>query len=247
MRDALLDVLKHTHSLGFFERLRVSAAEDSTIIDGMDDNRTILLKAVLKTPLKDFQGVFGMQRLQILQGFLNFPTFKTEGSRISVKNRETSEGSVPEEITFFGADDAESTTYRFLAASFLPNMGTFIGKEWDVRVTPARSKVLEFMQLAGIMMSEEDWFSILTANGKLIFNIGGTDESTADRCNIVIDNNVPQKLADNLFWHTKQIIQVLKLGIEENVELKITNRGALELAMETEFAKYSYTLPARSR
>ena len=52
MRDVLLDIVKHTHSLGFIQAVKVNGGDGTaTEIEAMDDDRTVVLKGKLHNPV----------------------------------------------------------------------------------------------------------------------------------------------------------------------------------------------------
>ena len=54
MRDILKDIVKHTHSLGIIQAAKVTTDNEGTTIDAMDDDRTVVLRGKLHTPVPDF-------------------------------------------------------------------------------------------------------------------------------------------------------------------------------------------------
>ena len=45
MKDILLDVVKHTHSIGFIDLVKVLGDDKSTQIDAMAEDRSVVVKA----------------------------------------------------------------------------------------------------------------------------------------------------------------------------------------------------------
>ena len=54
MRDILKDIVKHTHSLGIIQAAKVTTEGDATTIDAMDDDRTVVLRGKLHSPVTEF-------------------------------------------------------------------------------------------------------------------------------------------------------------------------------------------------
>ena len=44
LRDVLLDIVKHTHSLGFIQAVKLESTDEGTSVEAMDDDRTVVLK-----------------------------------------------------------------------------------------------------------------------------------------------------------------------------------------------------------
>ena len=47
MRDILKDIVKHTHSLGIIQAVKVTTDDEGTTLDAMDDDPTVVLRANL--------------------------------------------------------------------------------------------------------------------------------------------------------------------------------------------------------
>ena len=82
MQDILKDIVKHTHSLGIIQAAKVTTDENGTSIDAMDDDRTVVLRGKLHKPVPEFQGKFGLGRLGVLNGYLNYEGEDKEGKYI---------------------------------------------------------------------------------------------------------------------------------------------------------------------
>ena len=44
MKDYLLDVVQHTHNLGFIELVKITGDDSTTTIEGIADDRSVILK-----------------------------------------------------------------------------------------------------------------------------------------------------------------------------------------------------------
>ena len=58
MKDTLQDVVKHTHSLGFIDLVKIVGDDKSTQIDAMAEDRSVVVKSQLKSPVSEFAGTF---------------------------------------------------------------------------------------------------------------------------------------------------------------------------------------------
>ena len=76
MKDILLDVVQHTHSLGFIDLVKVVGDDKSTQIDAMAEDRSVVVKAEFKKPVSEYQGTFGMPNLGKLDILLKLPVYK---------------------------------------------------------------------------------------------------------------------------------------------------------------------------
>lgn len=241
MRELLLDVIKHTQ--GFVDTVKVVGTKKATVFEAMESNKTVVLDATALKPELGLDGEFGMGRLTILQGYLNFANYKTDDATITVSRRDRDgKENVPEEIVF-NDGNGQKSVYRFMSADMIP-YAKFKGTSWDVSVEPSNSKIKEFQELASILSSTEPYFLAKTQDGQLKFTIG---EEGADRAELTIAENVEGNLQGDLYWPTAQVINILKLGINENPKIDITARGALQITITSPYVEYKYILPARKR
>ena len=243
MRDLLLDVIKHTQGLGFIDTVKVDGSDKATVFEAMESNKTVVLDARALKPEPHLAGEFGMGRLNILQGYLNFANYKTDDAKISVTRKDRDDKKdVPQEITF-NDGNGQKSVYRFMSSDMIP-YARYKGTAWDVSVEPSNSKIKEFQEIAGILSGTEPYFLAKTEDGKLKFSIG---EEGADRAEITIAEDVTGELKGELYWPTSEVISILKLGINENPKIDITARGALQVTITSPLVEYRYILPARKR
>lgn len=246
MRTTLIDIVKHTGGLGFLDTIKVTGDDKSTLVESMESKgRSVILKAKLLAPIEELRGVSGFTHLALLNGLLNYPNFKADGAVISVKHRETDTGLSPEEIIFCD-EKGQTATYRLMNSKSIPDQPKFLGTTWDVVITPSVSKIKEFQTMAGLYASYSEHFTARTVDGELRLYIGD-DKASMHKMFITIDENVDAKLSGDLYFPIQYVLNIMKLGIEENLQISISNNGALKLTMTSGFAQYDYILPARKK
>ena len=119
MRDILLDIVKHTHSLGFIQAVKIDGNNGSeTEIEAMDDDRSVVLKGKLHNAVQDFNGVIGLGKLGVLSGYLNFDGYSDAQSKIGVIKRERNGDQVAEELQF-DSPKGYSANYRFMVSQLI--------------------------------------------------------------------------------------------------------------------------------
>lgn len=246
MRETILDIVKHTGSLGFIDAIKITGTEEETLVEAMDNDRTVIIKANLLKTDPDLVGEFGMSHLQLLQSLLAYPNFRTDGASITVNRKERAgKGLVPEELVF--ADDKKQTaSYRLMSSDFLPEQAKFLGTVWDVDVEPSISKLKEFQALAGMYLTFEKYFLAKVVDGDLRFHIGD-EGSSMHRAFLTMEEGVSGTLNGDLHWPIQQVLSIIKLGQEENLKLQFSSRGALQLSMTSPHAEYRFILPARKK
>lgn len=245
MRETILDIVKHTGGLGFIEAVKITGDDDKTLIEAMDNERTVIVKGKLLNKLDELKGEFGMGHLALLQGLLNYPNFKTDEASITVKTRDRNGKQNPEEITFTDAQK-QTASYRLMASELIPAQATFLGTNWDVEIDPSRSKIQEFSQLASLYNSFENYFLVKTVDNELRFYIGD-EGSSMHKTFLTIATDVEGELKGDLHWPISQVLQILKLGLDENLKLQFSGRGALQITMTSGTAEYNFILPARKK
>ena len=102
MKDYLLDIVKHTHSLGFISLVKVTGTDKTTTFEGLAEDRSVILQATTKTPVADFMGTFGMPNLDKLGVILRIPEY-AEDAKISINKQDRNGESVPVGIAFENA------------------------------------------------------------------------------------------------------------------------------------------------
>ena len=89
IKDVFKDVLKHTHSLGIFEMVKITGTLDKTEIETVDADKTVIFKGETHNAVPDFvDSTIGLSRMGVLQGYLQYPGFDDENAKQEVANKE---------------------------------------------------------------------------------------------------------------------------------------------------------------
>jgi hypothetical protein len=251
MRETIQDIVKHTGGLGFIETVKITGTDSETLVEAMDNERTVIVKGKLLTVEPDLKGEFGMSHLSLLQGLVNNALFKADDATIEVKRRERKGVMTPEEISFTGLKGKTAGTYRLMAADLIPDQAKFLGAQWDVEVDPSASKLKELQALAGLYSQFENFFMVKTVKtdegkNELRFYIGD-EGSSMHRAFLTIGDDVEGNLGGDLHWPIDKVLRILKLGADENLKLQFSSRGALQITMTSGSAEYKFILPARKK
>ena len=99
MKDILQDLVAHTHSLGFIPLIKVNATGSKTEIEAMAEDRSVIVQGTTKTPVGEFEGVFGMPNLSKLRKIINLEDYGNEAT-ITVVNQLDRDGDLPAEIMY---------------------------------------------------------------------------------------------------------------------------------------------------
>ena len=112
MKDVIADVVKHTAGLGFIENVKVTGGDDETLLDAMDSERTVILKAKLHNAELNVESVtneYHAEKRKLLEKQEEINTIKTL--------LEQSEGRCLEAIQ--KAENAQAAQARYLILTTL--------------------------------------------------------------------------------------------------------------------------------
>ena len=247
MREIILEIVKHTGGLGFINIVKVTDNDDETLIEAMDEDKSVIVKGRLQSPLGLFQGEFGMKDLGTVRGLVEHPSFKTDNANLTVINQtdpSDEDKSIPVGI-HFSSETGPSATYRFMNSQLVPNQATFKGTNWDVSIKPTASKIAEFASFSSLL-STEQLFMVDTEDKNLRFHLGNP-EGTDHFATIVFAEDVKGVMNSGLYWPTSQVLAILKLSAADDIEMKISARGAMMITTTTDLAAWQYILPARKK
>ena len=118
MKDILQDIVSHTQNLGFLTTVKVSGTAESTTINSMADDRSVIMEAETANPYPDMLGVFGMPQLQKLKYLLDGAEYKDD-AKISITTAERNGETIPVGIHFENKDSDFKNDYRFMTTEII--------------------------------------------------------------------------------------------------------------------------------
>lgn len=240
MKDALHDIVQHTNGIGI-ELIKVTGDRKSTVINGVAEDRSVILDAEFHTPIPDFQGLFGMPNLNKLNIILNIPEYK-EKAKLSIARQADADGNqVPCGIDFENADGDFRNSYRFMVASVVTERlksVKFRGVPWDVEVEPTVNSI-QRMRFQSQANSEESSFIAKTNKGNLEFHFGVASTHAG---NFVFHQGTNGKLAADRSWPVPVFNTILALP--GNKMVRFADQGAAQITVDSGMATYNYTIPA---
>ena len=170
MKDYLLDIVKHTYSLGFISLVKVTGTDKTTTIEGLAEDRSVILQATTKTPVADFMGTFGMPNLDKLGVILRIPEY-AENANISINTQERNGETVPVGIHFENASGDFKNDYRFMASEIINEKLKTVkmrAVNWGIEFEPTVASIQRFKFMISAN-SEETTFIAKTEGGDLKF------------------------------------------------------------------------------
>lgn len=240
MKDALHDIVKYTSGIGI-ELIKVTGDVKDTVINGVAEDRTVILDAKFHNIIPEFQGVFGMPNLNKLNIILNIPEYK-EDAKLSIAYQDDGTGHMlPCGINFENKTSDFKNNFRFMIATVInERLKTvkFRGATWDVEIEPSVAAI-QRMRFQTQANSEESSFIARTDKGNLEFHFGVASTHAG---NFVFHHGVKGKLSADRSWPVTVFNTILALPGDKMV--KFADQGAAQITVDSGQALYSYTIPA---
>ena len=243
IRDTLKDVLKHTHGLGIYEMVKITGEVDSTSIETVDEQKTVIFKGTMNTPVPEFvDATFGLSRMGVLDGYLKYPGFSDDDAKVNVIKQTRNGEEVPCEVEFISPEGTDAH-YRFMLPEIINQQLKeikFKGAAFDVELSPTAKNRSDLMYFNSVLSQFEGYFMPKTENGALYFYIG---DNSGDRTKVLINNNVDGDINHDFKWPLDIVLKILRLG--DNAMLSFA-KGLLQIKVISEFGEYTYLLPSKN-
>ena len=242
MRDYLLDLVEHTHDLGCIDLVKITGTAKDTVIDGIAEDRSVVVQGRFLTPVADFIGTFGMPNLTKLKILLNLQEYR-ENADITVRRQERNGEQAPVGLHFKNAAGDFKNDYRFMTAEIVAEKlktAKFRGANWNIEFEPTIAGI-QRMKMQAQANAEESTFQTKTDSGDLKFMFG--DHST-HAGEFVFHPGVTGELKRAWAWPVKQVISILDLTGDKIV--RISDDGAAQITVNSGIAEYKYILPAQT-
>jgi hypothetical protein len=237
--DALKDIVKHTHSLGFIDMIKLIGTDTDAKIEAMDADKTVVVYGQLYQPVKDISTTVGLSRLAQLKGFMDLHAKST----ISVINEMRNSISTPTELQF-DAGAGDTATYRFMSEAMANEqikVPPFKGATWNVTIKPEKVKIDRLSSYQGVLGGFEKRFIVSTNKDVLNFSIGS---GPTDRSNLPFAAGITGSLKHQWSWPLTSVLSILKLNDNSDITMFISDMGALKIDVDSGLGLYSYILPA---
>lgn len=243
MKDILQDLVAHTHALGFIPLVKISSTSTDTEIEAMAEDRSVIVNAKTKTPVSEFEGVFGMPNLNKLDIHLKCPEYK-EKAKISVVTAQRNGEDIPTGLHFENDAGDFKNDYRFMNTEIINEKlksVKFKGAKWDIEFEPGITAIqkLKFQANAN---SEENVFQVTTKDDNLVFSFGDASTHAGE---FIFHAGVNGKLKQTWSWPVIQVMSILNLP--GDVTMRIADVGAMQITVDSGIAEYNYILPAQSK
>ena len=240
MRDHLLDLVEHTYDLGVIDLVKITGDEKSTLINGLAEDRSVIVDGTFAGPVADFIGTFGMPNLSKLKVLLNLQPYK-ENAKLTITRKDT--GTL-DQLTFENAEGDFKNSYRFMATEVINEKLKNVKMKpvnWHVEFVPTVAAI-QRLKMQASANAEEVNFKAKTDGNDLKFYFG--DHST-HAGNFVFQPDVGGQLKREWAWPVKTVISILDLTGDK--VMRISDDGIAEITVDSGLATYSFKLPAQSK
>ena len=141
MKDTLLDIVKHTHALGFLNLVKIVSDDKESTIESMADDRSVIMKGKFHKPI-GIDGTFGMPQLNKLDILLKVPEYK-DGATITVSTRAKEGKDYPTGLHFENAGGDFKTKSNFLSLYTVIITGTgFPAKDFVFSLNALQNSII---------------------------------------------------------------------------------------------------------
>ena len=239
MRDFLLDIVQHTYGLGNIDLVKITGDENGTTINGISEDRSVIVEGKFKGPVADFIGTFGMPNLAKLNTILNLPPYKEDADITVVRTDDA-----PTSVNFKNKEGDFKNDYRFMKAEVVNGVlknFKFKSVNWNIDIVPTVQGIqrLKFQSQAH---NDETTFSAKTDGTDLKFFFGNPSSHSGE---FVFESAVSGKLNKPWSWPVGAIIGILSLTGDKT--LKISDEGATMITVDSGLIEYNYILPAQTK
>lgn len=239
MRNQLTDIVRQVAPL--FKKIKITGDTMTTRIEAFDDDKILFLVATLKEPVPEFAGEFGIGSLALLNGLLNFASYKTDDAKLEVHRSETQDHV--DEFVFRdknrGFTQFKTMNPRLVEQPQITNI------PWHVTVRPTKASIAELTQLAGHLSEVDTMFGVKVENSTLFVTIGGGANGT-HTSSVAFATDVEEEFAaPSATYNTRHLLAVLKNSGPNPSEVRFSSRGVAGITVETEYGMYNYYLRAK--
>lgn len=245
IKDNFKDLATYVAGTGFFDKIKVTSGSKETMLEAMDKDKEVILKAQFNDPIADLEGEFGLSNLSLLQTITNDPEFQLQESTMTVVYENKAEGKVPTELAYTNRSKSH-INYRFMAKQLVPEQPKFIEPKWDVVITPTKSNVQQFSWAANGLAAYEQYFIPRIVDGDLKFFIG-EDSASTQRGGVVFASGRTETFDSQHKWRIQIVQSVLKIGDLCDCEMSFSTKGAIQVKLDTGVGTYKYIFPAKVR
>jgi hypothetical protein len=243
MKDYLIDIVKHTVSLGCFDNLRVDGTDKETKLSSTEKERTVVLRAKLHGVIPEFEGLFGIPNLPLLSTLLNIPEYQDDGATLTVDRRAVNNVEQPVNIKFENATGDFKNEFRLMASNIIENIEPLLKfnvTSWPCTFEPtvAAQQRLKYQTSAH---PEEKAVTFRIENGDVRANIG---DGSSHNGSFVFHTGVDKKVKETIVVPVLVVNSVLTLAGNKTIQM---GGPGMMISVDSGLANYDYIIPMLSK
>jgi hypothetical protein len=241
MKDNLQDLISHIHGLSDIDIIKIMGTDTETNFAAVsqDQNGRIVIEGGFKNTDAEFIGTFGLPNLNKLKTILGFDDYD-DGSKIHTKR----DNDVAKAIHFENKTGDFINEYRLMSEAIVKEKVSnviFKGATWNVEFNPTVDNIGRLKRQAQAN-SEETIFKLKIENGDVKIYFG--DPATHNG-NFVFHSKVSGTISNVLQFPVSLVIQVLNMAGDKT--MRVSEKGILEITIDSGIATYRYLIPAQSK
>lgn len=245
MKDYIQDLTKNVVSTGFFDKIKITADNKGVAIEALEKDKEVVFKGSFADALDGVEGEFGLSNLSLLSHIANDSEFNSKDSKLEMVYDTKNGEKIAVELTYVNKSKSY-INYRFMSKQLIPDQPKFMQPQWDVVIKPSKAHVQQFAWASSGLGAYEQYFIPKIQNGDLKFFIG--EEDTANqRGGVVFATGLTEKFEAQHKWKIQHIMTVLKLADTSDCEMAFSNKGVIQITLNTGLGNYRYIFPAKVR
>jgi len=245
IKDALQDITTHVISTGFFDKIKITADSKSAVIEAIEKDKNVILKAKTLRTVSGWEGEFGLANLGLLRSIVGDSDFSHKDSVVDLVTQQRNGVDTPVELLYTNKNKSH-IAYRFVASTLVSDQPKYTPPKFEVSIKPTKTAIQQFSWASSALTGYETFFYPKTVNGNLVFYIGEED-SASQRGGVTFAENVVGDFDTNHKWPISQVLQILKLAGSSECTFNLSSKGAIQIDISTGVGVYSYIFPAKIR
>lgn len=244
MKDILQDIVSKTHALGFLSLVKITGEDDTTVIESMAEDRSVILTGNTKASVSEVgKNIFGMPNLDKLALHLKNPEYQ-KNAKVTVTEAERNGDTVPTGIHFENESGDFKNDYRFMSSEIINEKlksVKFKGASWNVEFKPTVASI-QRMKLQSAVHTEEPTFNVKSNGTNLVFSFGDANTHAGE---FIFQSNTEGELQHSWSYPVAQVQSILSL--DGDITMKLSDQGAMQITVDSGLTEYNYILPAQSK
>lgn len=239
MRDYLVDIVKHTVNLGCFDTLRIDGTATETRISSTEKERSVVLRAKLHNVISEFEGLFGVPNLSLLNTILNIPEYQNEDSKLTVHRKVVNSLEQPTSIKFENGIGDFKNEFRLMSSNIIDSIEPLLKfnvTSWPVSFVPtvAAQQRLKYQTSAH---PEEKSVTFRIENGEVRAMIG---DAGSHNGSFVFYTGIDTKLKETIVVPSSVINSILTLAGDKVIQM---GGPGMMISVDSGLANYDYIIP----